>query len=59
MGQEENSLEIATPDYLEPIVAENYNSEYLNILKDDIFEKCECYKKDYEKWKRKKKPLTY
>lgn len=37
--------------YLEPIVAENYNSEYLNMLKDDIFEKCECYKKDYEKWK--------
>ena len=37
--------------YLEPVVAENYNSEYLNMLKDDIFEKCECYKRDYEKWK--------
>lgn len=39
--------------YLEPVVAQNYNSEYLNMQKDDIFEKCQCYKTNYEKWKTK------
>lgn len=38
--------------YLEPIVAENYDTDYLNMVKQDMDEKCEQYKSDYRKWKK-------
>lgn len=39
--------------YLEPVVGQNFNSEYLAILNEDMTAKCECYKKDFEIWKSK------
>ena len=38
--------------YLEPIVAENYDSDYIDMVKQDMKDKCEQYKADYTKWKK-------
>lgn len=37
---------------LEPTVAENFDSNYLLLLKEEMSEKCEQYKIDYDKWKK-------
>ena len=39
--------------YLEPVVGQNFNSEYLKMLSEDMTDKCNYYKKDYEVWKNK------
>lgn len=39
--------------YLEPIVARNYDSDYLNLLIEELLERCRCYKKDFVLWKQK------
>lgn len=39
--------------YLEPVVGQNFNSEYLAMLNEDMNDKCNCYKKDYKIWKSK------
>jgi len=39
--------------YLEPVVGQNFNSEYLTMLNEDMTDKCNSYKKDYEIWKNK------
>lgn len=39
--------------YLEPIVAENYDSDYINMVRRNMEEKCQQYKRDYAKWKKK------
>lgn len=36
--------------YLEPVVAQNFDADYLDILKADIVERCKEYKKNYLLW---------
>ncbi len=38
--------------YLETIISENYDSEYIKMMIQDMMEKCDQYKADYSKWKR-------
>lgn len=39
--------------YLEPVVGQNFNSEYIEILIEDMTDKCNIYKNDYNVWKSK------
>lgn len=39
--------------YLETIISENFDSEYIKMMIQDMMEKCDQYKADYSKWKRK------
>ena len=38
--------------YLEALVSQNYNQNYLKILKKDIAEKCRTYKNEHFEWKK-------
>lgn len=38
--------------YLEALVSQNYNEDYLKILKEDIAEKCKTYKDEHSEWKK-------
>lgn len=38
--------------YLEALVSQNYNQDYLKILKEDISEKCKTYKDEHSEWKK-------
>ena len=38
--------------YLEALVSQNYNQDYLKILKEDIAEKCKTYKNEHSEWKK-------
>ena len=38
--------------YLEALVSQNYNQDYLKILKKDISEKCRTYKNEHFEWKK-------
>ena len=38
--------------YLEALVSQNYNQDYLKILKKDITEKCKTYKDEHFEWKK-------
>ncbi len=38
--------------YLEALVSQNYNQDYLKILKKDIAEKCKTYKNEHSEWKK-------
>lgn len=38
--------------YLETIISENFDSEYIKMMIQDMMEKCDQYKADYSKWKR-------
>jgi len=39
--------------YLEPVLAQNLDSDYLRMLEVDMIEKCKNYKTDYTLWKKR------
>lgn len=45
--------------YLEPIVSQNYNEDYLKQSTKEIIEKCETYKVQHQKWSEKLKEYVY
>lgn len=45
--------------YLEPIVSQNYNEDYLKQSTKEIIEKCETYKVQHQKWSEKLKEDVY
>lgn len=45
--------------YLEALVSQNYNQDYLNTLRKDIEEKCKNYKKEHFEWKKRLNKYLY
>lgn len=45
--------------YLEALVSQNYNQDYLKILKEDIAEKCKTYKDEHSEWKKRLSDYIY
>ncbi|WP_455037221.1 hypothetical protein [Leptotrichia massiliensis] len=45
--------------YLEALVSQNYNQDYLKILKKDIAEKCRTYKNEHFEWKKELSDYIY
>ena len=45
--------------YLEPIISQNYNEDYITILKKDILEKINTYKNEHNEWSKKLEEYIY